>query len=498
MLASASRQTLFTDRHTSFCQAFKNYCAQMGSPDLTLTENELQQLSWHMSSAHVTPEARNGTSFAELHFEIKRCFARRISFELLLAGDETSYERFIADKAEPRFTHEAFQTLANEAQSLSDDVKTVVRLSCLLAMNEMMANRFNLIFARDEEARLKLRADHAISISDEEYEELTKCINLIGNKLSTDTEEFLTQISKLLAYPKLRALLPIASSLTDDQAVLLSKVYWPNTHLRHMLQTEGGDNMTASFNKGIAEGLFSREDFPAWKWRWLTTSFGFQAGKAAKYYDQNVHVLTKMVTSELEKSFTHGTDYSFVDGYLLNRAQLAGLNIEASLAEGYFLGHLAAFSNQVQIVDENTGAIIRSAYEAYKIEINAGSDLAETYHAARKNLNAVTPTYVTSVYSNAYAVHYKQLTTKNEMSPEAAKIVALKYSTIFICQLMASLYQNSLEQRISMQEFSRVANLERIYIAWLANIKAWEFKINTNNEMTAVEVEKPALTPRMN
>jgi hypothetical protein len=456
-MLTQSDPTLFqADPYKLFCRAVKNYCATIGHENFELSEDELQQLSWYMTSTVVSPEARNVNPFSPLHFEVMRSLSRRISFELLLKGDRPSYEKFIKEQSQP-LSYEEFEVLAEEAQALPANVVTIIKLSCLLTITE------------------KAKSTMQISLN--------------------DSEEFLTRLADVLQDPAARQLLPIAKTLTPAQAAVLKKIYWPNMHLRHMLQTEGGDNMTATFNKGIADGEFSQADYLAWKWRWLTVSFGFSAGSGAKYYDKNVHMLTMMVTSELEKSFSINPQYSYLDGYLIKRAELAGLDDDSEKVR-YFLGHLAAYSNQVQIIDYDSGAIVRSGYELYRIETGDHGALAESYHRVRKNLLTVTPTYVTSVYSTAYAILYQQHIDDKRDAP-VAKILALKASTQFMCYVFAALFSNSCENRISMYALAQRSALAPILKDWQIDTNVFEFKLNQQFEMTVAKKEAASSTLRI-
>jgi hypothetical protein len=104
-----------------------------------------------------------------------------------------------------------FKKLSEEAISLDENAKAAIRISCFL------------------------------SISDKAKEVLKEN----GYTLSNDSEDFLSQLAVILQ--ENNALFPITKSLTTYQVELLQKVFWPNMHLRHMMYTEGGINMTKSF-----------------------------------------------------------------------------------------------------------------------------------------------------------------------------------------------------------------------------------------------------------
>jgi hypothetical protein len=448
---SLARQSIFTQPRTSldyFQDEINRYCASIGAADLALSEKELEQLEWLMATSFVTPEARAQNSADPLVFEIKRAIARRYSFELLIKGDEGSYQKFIAQQPEPKLAKEDFEKLSTEARNLSDDEKSVIRLGCLLTTT-------------DKARRL-----------------------LMERNPSNDSEEFLTQLATWLdADFNVQSLFPIAQGLTAVQTEMLTKMYWPNTHLRHMLQTEGGDNMTASLQAGIAQGDFTLQDFTVLKWRWLTVAFGFAAGSGAKYYNADIHYLTSLVNSELEKCFTVA-GYSYLDGYLLQRAARAGLrNGDAELLDKYFFGHLVAFSNQVHVMNEDQGAIVFEAYiRAQQQMLDHEEKLAISYHRIRKNPAAVTPTYVTSVYSTAYDLVLNQRLADGK-TREVAAAGALHESTQFICCILNNLYKHSPVQRISLADLAQKPKLTSVLAAWQQNHDSLEFKLTPDYKM---------------
>jgi hypothetical protein len=463
-----SSPALFAHTKTPF-EHFKEdvqrYCASIGAEQLRLTDNELLQLEWLVANTFITPEARTQATADPIPFEIKRAIARRFSFELLLKGDDASYQKFVAQQPEPKLSQEHFNEISVDAKTLDDDEKVVIRLSCLLTLT-------------------------------------VKARTLLSDKSpSNDSEEFLTQLAGWLdTDAEVKRLFPIAQDLTPEQTRLLTKMYWPNTHLRHMLQTEGGDNMTASFTQGIKDGRFTVDDFLVLKWRWLTVAFGFAAGSGAKYYNADIHYLTQTVSMALEEylhlprltgaglehSFAR-EDYSFLNSYLIERAEQAGLrNDRVTLLEKYFFGHLAAFSNQVHVLNDNLGSTVFAAYiksqEDLLVNCSLEDSLAASYDQIRKNPQAVTPTYVTSVYSTAYDLLYNQQLQKGNSAGEA-RTQALYESTQFICHVLAELYKCDPTQRISLQAVAQKTNLTPLLAAWQENHDSLNFSLNESMEM---------------
>lgn len=437
------------DEFVKFKQAIKKYAETMNYHDIDITDDELVQLSWHMGNSGITPEARGEDIVDKLHFEIKRSLARRYSFELLLRGDPAAYEEFVqAQNKSAILPFTVFKALSEEAKALDENIQADIKASCFL------------------------------TISDKAKEALKSA----GHVLSTDSEEFLSQLASLAR--ENNSIFPLTKNLNREQLNLLPKVYWPNMHFRHMLYTEGGDNMSKTFSDGVVKGDFGKQDFLAWKWRWLTNIFGFQGGQGAKYYDAQTHFLTAAVIAELERVLADPT-YSYLDHYLLKRAELAGLSdapFNLSETEQQLLGHLAAYCNQVNVLTPDLGKMIYAGYAAFKEEFDDAGELAALYESQRKDKAAVTPTYVPAIINNAY------LTFKNKFKMDEAD--SLKNASQFMCQLLSKLLAFPHDKRISCMNLAKETSMQAILEKWISNHHAFDFKLNDNVELMAEELPK--------
>jgi len=431
------------DEFVKFKQAIKKYCETMNYHDINLTSEELEQLSGYVGNNVMTPEARGEDTTDKLHFEIKRGLARRYSFELLLRGDVASYKEFVqAQNKSATLPLSVFETLSEKARSLSADLKVSIKASSFLTMNDT----------------------------------ITHTLKENGYILSKDSEEFLTQLVPILS--KNNSLLPLARSLSPAQLTILQKMFWPGMHFRHMLYTEGGDNMSKSFSDGVMRGDFNKQDFIAWQWRWLTNLFGFQGGQGAKYYDAQTHFLAVTIFTELEKILTDPT-YSYLDSYLLKRAELAGFNeiISLSKVEQQWLGHLASCYNQVNILTPNLGKAIYAGYAEFKIECDDAGKLAALYEGQRKDATTVTPTYVPAVLNTVYLVFKNKFKMNDNES--------LKNASQFMCQVLSTLYSLPHDKQISCMNFAKETNLQGILEKWLSSHHSVNFNLNETGELIA-------------
>lgn len=429
-----------------FRNAVTEYCDSVGYHDLVLTKNELDQLSWYMHNTVVTPSIPTTELNGKLHPEIKRGLARCYSFELLLRGGINAYYEFTqAQKLETRLDFEIFESLSKEARELPNDVKIAVRASCFLTI-------------------ITGKTDKELAAQ--------------GIVLSRDSEEFLTQLADELI--KNKNLIPLTSDFTDSQLYLLLKLYWPKTHLRHMMHSEGAENMTRSLIDGFKNKRFTHDDFIAWKWRWLAILFGFKPG----YYDNEIHllvskVITQLLVMEIDPS------HNFFRNFLLKRAELAGLSeprLQLTPSQRMLLGHIAAYCNVINVVNAELGAAILSGYQQFKLELNDDKYwLENAYLSYCLDPNSASHTYVPAIMNNSITI-FKNILKMSDFD-------SLRLATQFICLLFKSLYSFSHEKSISCMTLAAPERLKEVLSTWLADSRSLGFELDKNNELVATHVK---------
>jgi hypothetical protein len=147
---------------------------------------------------------------------------------------------------------------------------------------------------------------------------------------------------------------------------------------------------------------------------------------------------------------------------------------------------LAAFSNKVHVITFEMGSALLAGYVNYLyaqedyVSVESAS-LPELYTQVRKNPNAITPTYVTSVFSVAYDVIYKR---EGDKLAADARTKALTESTQFICQVLTALYTLTLEmeapRRISLFRMASAETVKRMLEEPSSQLT---FKLNDKFEM---------------
>lgn len=439
-----------------FKRAVENHLTQeVKYHDLILTPAEWEQLFLLQNSANspVTPESRGlNREDASLHFEVKRALTRCYSLVLRLRGDKVAYNEFIQAQAEEKSDEAALPLSWEDFQRLSDKVGNWQQ--------------------DDPDLLIVARATAFLSISTKIKERLNQHFKQL-KRLPQDSEEFLSALSEWVQ--KEPDILPITQNFSAEQLNLLVKAYWFRMHFRHMQYTEGGDNMTESFERAVREGVFTQRDFEIWKERWEVNLFGFQGGPGAKYYNAEAHQLAVSVFKRLEAIFTRPEEpLNFLDGYLADRAQMAGfddVSLDLDETETEFLAHMAAMLHRINIVTPERGAGICEGYHAFKKEYAENGELAQAYRSYRRDPKLVTSTYVPAVYNNAY-LYFKN---KKALSQQ----ISLKLATHFMCQFLQFLYQIPHDQRMSCSAVAQEPRMADILSRWEENHAFIEWKAVT-------------------
>lgn len=401
-----------------------------------------------------TPQAGSSEN-AELNFEVRRRIKTLILFELLLNGD---YVTFTAGQKKP-LSCDAFQQLRQEASALSHDELAVIRASCFLIISD--------------EAKKKLKT-------------------VIGRTIE-DSEEYLTELAGVLltlSEEKRNELAPLILSLTESQLKLLSHCYLKNCHLRHMMFTEGGENMFKGLERTNPSVI------KLWKWRWLCNLFGFNGNSA--YYDQDVHDIVTCVFDGITQMEKSGMP---LNGYLHWRAARAGFSQRSDIDgnEKLFLGHLAAFGNKITILDAEAGQEILRGYLYFRNQLHGGVTPAVDYVQHFIPNVQETPTYVPALLNAVYDIlsntkdqEFQQLQQQTLSSFDGKKLSPLSLATIYCCQVLAAIYRRdvSYSERISCQKSASKAALLESLQGWLKNDFLLSVRVDEKHEVVV------SVTPR--
>lgn len=290
-----------------------------------------------------------------LHIEIKRSLSRRNCLHLLIDGSEEAYKQFIStqNKSEA-LAYSTFKYFSEYLASQSQSAKEVLEASCFIAVSD--------------QAKILAKQKNAI--------------------FSYDSEKFLTDTIK-----QCPDIYPIVGLLTKQAKNLLSFIYLANSHARHMLYTEGGNNMFAVLKENIISGSLTKEQFDLWLSRWIINIAGFRGHEAplgSIYLTEKTAQAVIMLQEELSKLFDN-PNYDALNGYLQKRAEQLGV-------KSLYLAHLGC---SMRLYSANEGKVLQDWFN--QLSQTTQTQLEESYQKTCSTMKT-TPTYEVAVMDNLRAM----------------------------------------------------------------------------------------------
>lgn len=238
-----------------FEQAIASYLKE-NFPLPLMNEQEIQQLSWCVRSKIQTPE-KDVVKNLDDFIEVRRCATRLYCLALLREG-ASGYEKFIAAQKElsdkTPLTREQYLELSLDFASLSPLEIETLRVSTIISSVTLSA-------------QAKEKADAALGTG----------------KYSGDSVEFLADtFDDFEAAKKIYPLVAILSEKhpkKKEQEILkqsLQAAFSHRQHYRHMLYTEGNDNMYNNFIASVRSGKLDTKGFKFWACHWRINITGFR------------------------------------------------------------------------------------------------------------------------------------------------------------------------------------------------------------------------------
>lgn len=281
--------------------------------------------------------------------------ARLHCYHLLLIGDEKAYQTFIKHQPEDeKLSFKEFSALFQLLNSQSQSVKMAIEASCFITMSEKAKN-------------LAKQA---------------------GAKYSYDSEKFLTDVMQ-----QCPNIFPIRNALNKSSQALLPLLYLQDSHARHMLYTEGGNNMFHHLRKKIKDKHISKSAYEAWWCRWLTNIAGFRGHEQPEgsiYLTQSTAEVFLLLKQELDKLWKN-PDYDVLSGYLQECAKRLDVS-------NLYLAHLCSM---MRIYKPKEAKEIQTWFET--LSTSQQKDCLAKYKAFCNNVQ-VTPTYEPAIIDNLRAL----------------------------------------------------------------------------------------------
>ena len=327
-------------------------------PDEKLSKEIIEQLRWFQESMITTSESNVRLSDKKesvLHVEIKRALARLHCYRLLRKGGKPAYQKFIKHQPdEEKLDFKTFSALSHMLQVQPQAIQMAIEASCFITISE----------------KAKDLAKQA------------------GAPYTNDSEKFLTVVMQ-----QCPNIFPIRNALDKSSQPILPLLYLQDTHARHMLYTEGGDNMFQSLRKKIKDKHISKSAYEAWWCRWLINIAGFRGHEQPEgslYLTEPTATTLFLLKKELDKLWEN-PEYDVLSGYLEERAKQLGVS-------NLYLAHLGAM---MRIYKPKEGREVQAWFES--LSILQQKNYTDKYQEFR-NKTQITPTYEPAIIDNLRAL----------------------------------------------------------------------------------------------
>lgn len=255
-------------------------------PDLPLNSKMIEQLLWLQTNSVMTSQSNVQAIKEPVNGEVKRILSRLYCLRLLEIGGDASHALFIQAQHQDNALSKAnFERLSDFIQAL-----TPASLQCLMATCFIT------------------KSDQAIAAVPMEQRDV----------LPTDSEQFITYMVTRHA-----DVFPICHLLNTEEKSLLPYAFYKNTHVRHMLDMEGGYNMVSSIAESIRTRKISFEQFNLWYARWIINISGLNGHvnpKGSIYLTESVAHCIFALKLELDQLWLNPR-HEVLDQYLFFRAE---------------------------------------------------------------------------------------------------------------------------------------------------------------------------------
>jgi hypothetical protein len=345
--------------------------------ELHLPPAVLEQLAMFQASSIKTSESNVRLADKvedSLHIEIKRSLSRWNCLRLLVKASPEAYQQFIAHQPEDdKLSYESFKKLA-ALLTRKPSLLQAVEASCFIAISDKAK-----ALAKEKKA-----------------------------SFSFDSEKFLSDT--IVQCPEIN---PILSILNTETKALLPFVYLPDTHGRHMLYTEGGNNMFATLREKLRTGSITQDQYQAWLGRWIINIAGFRGHEDPQgsiYLTEKTAQTLLTLSQELEV-LQHNPQYDILRGYLNKRAEQLGLS-------SLYLAHLGS---SMRLYTAAEGKELQAWFD--RLPTNAQKQYENAYQELRENLET-TPTYEVAVMDNLRSLGCsiaETISIHSQISAKAAK-----------------------------------------------------------------------------
>ena len=352
-------------------QALQSYIQLIYGSSLTLSDVELEQLSWVMDNPEASPEQAAAVASNSIHREVPRALARLYNLKLLYQGGNQAYREFIAPQ------------LSSDSQPLSyQDFSS-------------LSNLFKNLTATELETLSAAAIISAVALSPKAK---TAAAAVFHKPLPQDSIQFLS-----LTASKAGDIYPLARSVIDTHpsaARLFTIVFFPGSHFRHMMYNEGSLNMYLPLKKAVAEKRISKREMQLWYSYWVDNIAGFRghiSPRGSIYLTENTYRAMTALWQQLEHMTTN-VSWNPMAGYLKIRSQWLGINNYQGVSENEKLS-LAALGATLRLFTPEQGRTLLQAFRSLTPRQQA--DWVYYQNNQRQLSDRPSPTYAPALFSNA-------------------------------------------------------------------------------------------------
>lgn len=360
-----------------FTRQTTDFIAQTFGDELHISDAALAQLLWCVHDTS-TPE-QGVVNITEPRFiEVKRALSRLHSLERILAKQQ-GYQSFIqSQKAEDDFnkplTQTGFEYFTDKFATFDPLFIDVLKTATIINSTTLSPNARRM--ANEVLGLNNYTIDSVLFMADcfKDFEQAKAIYPLINDLLEK--------------YPEAEQQLRIRKLLTN--------VFLP-MHYRHMMYTEGNQNMFSQMRELIKAGKFDEESQRMWWAFWVINITGFRGHiepKGAFYLTENTFQAIKALDTELELLF-QDPEHDVLGAYLETRAKGLALDrFPLNPRERQVLAHIGAM---LRLFSPMEG---ESLYAGFcLIPSKQRQKLIEAFFQA-VDPTMPTPTYAPALFSN--------------------------------------------------------------------------------------------------
>ena len=365
-------------------ESIKKFVVDTFGDDKLISEREIEQLSWSVREAPHTPE-KDVVNIAQNNafIEVRRCLSRLHCLKLLQSGPR-GFKSFIQSQDtendfNPVLSDKQYNTISQKITSLDHLAIDALHVSTVLSSVPLSP-------------KARKNADDVLGENNYTFDSV---------EFLADTFDDIENAKKI--YPLVNSLFQAYPKIEEQQRLTkyLQSAFCHRQHYRHMLYTEGNENMFRHLLAAVKEKKLDKEAFHFWVCHWTINITGFRghlSPKGSLYLTSNTFKAMAALESVLETVFSNPkiTPHELLSSYLDIRAGFLKLD-RFSLPPHHerLLAHIGAMMRLYQPME---GETLVAGF--YLIPIETRKKLAFSYFNVTDK-EEPTPTFAPALFENS-------------------------------------------------------------------------------------------------